>query len=135
MADNWLEQECQALYRFLTDCWEGTGRLEEDGTASNDFRLWRDRAAEMTRQARAYGRSERIREALDGDPSRSLGPGVGDYLNAMCEPGYVFDPEHAVRLRQILAIRRSPTDAMREAAAAYPNISVEAPFHFPPARE
>ncbi len=102
---NWLEQECRALRRFLDDCWIGTGSHTADGSASNDFRLWRDRADEMARQAHAYGRSERIREALEGDPSMMLGPGVGDIVNAMCEDGYAFDPRHAQRLRILLAVR------------------------------
>jgi hypothetical protein len=104
--DNWLEQECQALYRFLQDCWIGTGGHMEEGSASHDYFLWRERAAEMALQARAYGRSERIREALQ-DPAGALAPGVGDHLNAMCEPGYEFDPRDAIRLRELLARREA----------------------------
>jgi len=108
---NWLEQECQRLYRFLDECWSGTGGLMTEGTASHDYYLWRERAAEMTRQAHAYGRSEHIRETLAGDPAQSLRGGVGDYLRAMCSDGYVFDPEHARRLAELLALRQPPTDA------------------------
>jgi len=105
---NWLEQECRNLYRFLDDCWTGTGGHMTEGTASHDYYLWRERAVEMTRQAHAYGRSEHIRETLAGDPARSLGPGVGDYLGAMCREGYVFDPQHARRLAELLALRTPP---------------------------
>jgi hypothetical protein len=106
---NWLEQECQALYRFLDECWHGTGRLTQEGTASYDYYLWRERAAEMVRQAHAYGRSETIRDALDRDPARMPGGGVGEYLNEMCSPGYVFDQKHALRLRELLATRSPRT--------------------------
>lgn len=119
---NWLEQECQALYRFLGECWQGTGGLMQEGTASFDYFLWRERAAEMARQARAYGRSETIRDALDRDPAKSLRGGVGDYLNAMCEPDYVFDQADALRLRELLVARGQPHAAGQDVPATGPSL-------------
>lgn len=99
-ADNWLEQTCQKLYRFLNDCWIGTGQLMQDGSASYDFHVWRERAAEMMQVARAYGRSEEIRAAVARLPGRS---GIEDRLRAMEQPGYEFETSDVATLRRLLA--------------------------------
>ncbi len=97
---NWLEQECLRLYSFLHECWEGTGRLTEEGTASYDYFLWRERAVEMARHARSYGRSDAIRKALEGLPERS---GIESRLEQMAAPGYEFDPTDVESLRRLLS--------------------------------
>lgn len=97
---NWLEQECRRLHSFLHECWEGTGRLMEEGTASYDYFLWRERVAEMTGHARSYGRSDDIRKALEGLPTRS---GIESRLEAMSAPDYRFDPADVASLRRLLA--------------------------------
>jgi hypothetical protein len=37
----------------MRDCWEGTGRLDEDGTASNDFLIWMNEAHNRVRELKA----------------------------------------------------------------------------------
>lgn len=37
----------------MRDCWEGTGMLGEDGTASNDFRVWMNEAHNRARDLKA----------------------------------------------------------------------------------
>jgi hypothetical protein len=39
-----VRNEAEAAFRFLHECWIGTGRSMEDGSASHDFKVWKDRA-------------------------------------------------------------------------------------------
>lgn len=63
----------EGLYRFLHSCWEGTGRSYEDGSASYDYHVWREKAADRLIPIRAAIRTLSLPRTDSGiEPLRDL---------------------------------------------------------------